>query len=186
MGKDALWATAYHEAGHAVISHFERMRLRSASIVPEGTSKGRVTDNPRIPTWVSEATPTIAVRDRVERNIRTFLAGEVAQRRFNPRSVRRVHGSQDMKYATHLLEAISTSPQPVPGEDVYEYDEEYRLYLRLLKKQTERLVEFHWPYIEVVTRTLFERKELKAREIRELIYQESDRQLKAHYAKGKR
>lgn len=43
MSVESLWLTAYHEAGHAVVSWVVGLEIERASIEPQGSSLGRVT-----------------------------------------------------------------------------------------------------------------------------------------------
>jgi hypothetical protein len=108
-------ATAYHEAGHAVVAYFERVPLRQkgASIIPnrEDGTAGRVfaweTFGER---YRPDTKNTDAARIRCERAAMVFLAGIVAQRKFNSRSVRFHHGELDFHNAVNMMGYFFESP----------------------------------------------------------------------------
>jgi hypothetical protein len=88
--------TAYHEAGHAVIAWQYGIYLGRATIEPNEDYQGVVVGN--LTAGIVKL-DLGAIPPRVQRRIENYailsLAGEAAQRRFNPRSVRKHHGHSD-------------------------------------------------------------------------------------------
>ena len=76
-------ATAYHEAGHAVVAWHEGIRIRSASIMPTEATAGHVVLKPLLEGVQLDATREGAHRARAERHARVSLAGEIAQQRYD-------------------------------------------------------------------------------------------------------
>jgi hypothetical protein len=107
-----LAATAYHEAGHAAAAWLLNIRLRKVTIVPEGDALGYVLRRGiAFPKRVRETLECGAISDRdkawaqfiAERHAVICLAGNEAQKRFNPRSVRRAHSQSDCDSALNGL-----------------------------------------------------------------------------------
>lgn len=78
-----LTATAYHEAGHAVIAFFERRKYKSITIIPSGDSEGCVSGFQLIKNF----NPDIEVNRRelnyLEKEIDILLAGPVATKLYS-------------------------------------------------------------------------------------------------------
>jgi hypothetical protein len=78
-------ATAYHEAGHAVISHFLGLPIGRVSIVRDADTLGRVLHRP-VGEWFQ---PDVVMNDRtrlrIERGIVVLFAGVIAERKFTGR-----------------------------------------------------------------------------------------------------
>jgi len=149
---------AVHEAAHAVASYYLLTPLKYATIVRKGRIVGhtrqRVVRFDRA--GVFDKSPR--GRDRAERHILVALAGMLAQGRLapDPRWLRGSNG--DAELAMKLFWHIS------------DRDAEARdLYLSLLYRRTELLVENHWKDILAVARTLVQRKTLSAAEIADVI-----------------
>jgi hypothetical protein len=96
-------ATAYHEAGHAVVTFWLGLRLRSLTIVPDLTqgSTGSC-HHSSLGLRGVDYSPSDKNRLRAERGIIVALAGMEAQRRFRPRSVRHYHAWHDYRNAVDL------------------------------------------------------------------------------------
>jgi hypothetical protein len=153
-------ATAYHEAGHAVAAWRLRVRIgrKGVSIISSEDFFGTVhlrkgfRGDPVVEM-------TAAMRVGLENQIITTLAGEAAQRKYRPSSVRSHHGSVDRKNVTYLLCSLVGS------------DRECRAYYKWLQIRAEQLVEntFCWTAIEAVAKTLMQRNRLSAKEVSEVI-----------------
>jgi hypothetical protein len=126
---------AYHEAGHAVVGVCMGFGVVSATIMEDKT-RGTIT-------WYSAGhtefsiplpmrTPTTSRKDCRKAAI-VLLAGEAAQRKFSPRSVRKVHIEGDR---FNLDNTVS------------------RFEIPALLKRTIELVEKHWPMIETMASEL--------------------------------
>jgi hypothetical protein len=93
---DQRRATAYHEAGHVVAAIIQGIRLgrKGTSIIPDVDSAGRAhirkgfKGNP-------EYEMSGSTRLGAERRAIVSLAGEAAQRKFRPSSIRRYHARED-------------------------------------------------------------------------------------------
>src|SRR5260370_21260390 len=99
-----LWATAYHEASHAVAAIHLRVGIgrRGVSIVPsEGATGGAYLLK------AFSGNPELEITDRMrlgaEKQAIILFAGPAAQRRFRPSSVRSYHGQSDRGVANQLM-----------------------------------------------------------------------------------
>jgi hypothetical protein len=95
MRESVRWATAFHEAGHAVACRRLGLKVRSASTVPEGDSAGRVVHRDPWRGINLEWNDSARADRRAKAVIIMCLAGPEAQRRYSPRSWRFVHGASD-------------------------------------------------------------------------------------------
>ena len=94
----------------------------------------------------------VQVRIRGERLIRISLAGPIAQRKFNPRSIRRYHGEQDFKKAYDLLAYLAIS------------DEHAQIYMQHLEIEAAGIVDRHWPVIKALAAEIMARRKMKGAE----------------------
>jgi hypothetical protein len=139
-----LEATAYHEAGHAVVAWIQHVGLRRISIIPAHGAAGFVHHAPiggRDMEWGDSP----RVRIRGERLIRVCLAGEIAQRRFDARSIRHYHGAEDRAKAANVISYLAS-----PGEHA-------DAYMRLLEIETQKIVEEWWELIGALAAALITR-----------------------------
>jgi len=144
---------AYHEAGHAVVSHFLGCKALSATVIPAGASAGAAVHRNPLRRVQLDLYRSDRVRLRAERAIMISLAGPLAQRRYRPRSWRRWHGRFDFRRAAELANRVCGSTEQVSA------------FLAWLEVKTRDLVESYWPEIERVADSLFERQRLDGAEI---------------------
>ena len=150
-------STAYHEAGHAVVQAYFRLKIDRVSIISNADSlghmKGRIGTDSSI-----EYEDSGRVQLAVERDAIVFLAGMAAQKEFMPRSVRNHHGRSDYRNAISLLVKLASS-------------EELKLYLKLLEIRARRLVRrpILRVQIEAVAKELLRRKEMNGEQVKKVI-----------------
>jgi len=162
--KSSLEATAYHEAGHAVVNCHLKIALRreGVTIVPDkvagtgGTSSHRKTISSTIEYDASDRN-----RIRAERYVQGLIAGEMAQRRYNPRSVRNEHGSSDRHEAIKVLSYFANN------------ENELGPWFKLLRIRTENLLAVPdvWQAVERLAAALMERRTIPGKEATEIIYE---------------
>lgn len=141
---------AYHEAGHAVVAHYLRIRVHRVSIAENEYSAGRATVSTGEARRV-EFDDSDRVRIKVEHQVCVLLAGFLAARRAVPRS-EIGKGSEDRKEAYDWLHRIASSDE-VPH------------YFKLLSLRTGRLLDKLWFQVEVVAKVLLERTHLSKQEV---------------------
>src|SRR5688500_8614273 len=100
MTNKQLEATAYHEAGHAVLGVYFGWKLRAVSIIPREGSAGRVARHLKRsienPDWCGD----YAALGRRFPAIITSLAGDVAQRKYRASSYRTWQPRRDFETVT--------------------------------------------------------------------------------------
>lgn len=143
-----LAATAHHEAGHAVAAVLKNVGFHQVSIVSEAGSAGHV----------KFLRPARKLEDVHKRGM-IALAAEAAQRRFNPRSARRYHGSGDR-------EAVVIYATDVTGSA-----RQAQALLRLWEIQAQEFAEARWFQIQRVAGALLEHQTLLAAQARQLVFQ---------------
>jgi hypothetical protein len=147
---------AFHEAGHAEVGWRVGLWPRSITIAPSGDAAGHVDHKLGIAAAELEYRSPHRLMGAVTKNIMVSLAGEIAQRRYDPRSVRRYQGRSDRLNAAHLAAAI--------GAD----GKEATALLRWLAIRTEKVVGGHWRFIELVAQALVIERTICRARFREL------------------
>jgi hypothetical protein len=167
-------ATAYHEAGHAVVAWWLGHKPKRVTIVPgdgyEGvtfqTSPFRRMSPDVSPEWTDPESPDgIRMMRRIDHKILMTLAGPTAQKKYNPRSkvwvgatgcARRgepfSHGSDYQQ----VIDLISR---------VYGTGKVADAYWDYMQARAEVLVEKLWPNIQLLAAALLERETLRGAEI---------------------
>ena len=144
----ALAATAHHEAGHTVAAFVLDIPVKRVSIVPD--AKRGVAGHVYLGSCRSV--------DAMHRQGIVALAGEAAQRRYNPRSVRHHHGGGDRQaVAKHALERTGS-------------EEQATLLARLWELQARDLVERRWEAIQRVAAALLKQQTLDAAQVRMILF----------------
>ncbi len=109
----ALKCTAYHEAGHAVVAHYARIRTKKLTITPGEGHLGYHEKHPSFGGILSHIDPVthgylgVELPPRVQRRLENLalvsFAGAAAERRFNPRGRWRQGAENDYHWAMELL-----------------------------------------------------------------------------------
>jgi len=146
MTRNALAATAHHEAGHAVAAVIRRVHFRHVTIEAQDDAAGHV----------AYLRPARGMKQMHARGM-IALAGEAAQRRFNPRSVRRHHGAGDREAVLDYAIDKSNSAR------------EAQALVNLWQVQADNLVEMRWPVIARVATALLERRTLSYDDVQKLL-----------------
>jgi ATP-dependent Zn protease len=153
MAKDTT--TAYHEAGHAVVAFFMRHRIEFATIKPTAEYQGLVKSKPRGKLDLDSATP--AMRIKLEDVLIMLLAGDIAQRRFAPRSSRNWQTTEDRQTAADLALSICGTGESATA------------YIAWLTIRARDIVHGRWSLVERVANALLERETISGEDIRTLI-----------------
>jgi len=148
-------ATAYHEAGHAVVAWAEGIRLRSVSIIPTDDTDGRVEHVNQLWGSTIDSNRSDANRLKAERHVRVSLAGQLAQRKFDRRTVRKWHAQRDHESAVNVLGHLVQS------------NRELEAWLDLLSIQTEQLLKLHWQMVRGLAQELMKRNRMGGKELRD-------------------
>jgi ATP-dependent Zn protease len=152
--KASTEATAYHEAGHAVIAHALGCKVSPATIIPTIDEHGHVIHaNPLRGLQRLDIDISDRARLRAEKAISICFAGPLAQQQFRPRSWRRHHAQSDYGQIIDLAQRLCGS------------DEEVTAFVRWRELVARDMVRQHWPAIERVASLLLERQQAGADEI---------------------
>ena len=150
-------AIAYHEAGHAVAAYVHHVAIHRAAIIPSADFAGHVSHANPLRGRPIDAMTTPRDRRHMERLVIVALAGDAAQRRHAPRSVRSWHADQDRRNAADLVSYFVGS------------EAQQAAYLAYLWAVTDDLVDLHWPAVEAVAAELLERRDLSGKRVRGII-----------------
>jgi ATP-dependent Zn protease len=155
-------STAYHEAGHAVAAWHLGFKVLDASIIRDDESLGHVAIEPEEPSTCD----AIARGDRwdtsrfiAEKRAMILQAGDVAQRLYNSKPVRRGHSQDDLKKCVALLR------QYAPDERKLDIS----AHSQLLHTWTAHLIEQNWHLVEAVANALLDCPTLSGTRINEII-----------------
>ncbi len=163
-------ATAFHEAGHAVIAYLEGVKFRYVTVNPGEDFAGMVRLH-KVPQSVELGEWTPWARHQAEARIMLSLAGGYAAAQVFPRS----HSSRLSDADWYLIDCCL-------GEYGGSNTDERNAYFRWLEIRTRNKVRFRlvWPLIESVADALMERKTLKCSEVGEIIRQTQKRLLEEY------
>jgi hypothetical protein len=171
-------ATAYHEAGHAVAAWRLGIALRrnGVTIVPdkERESSGSTS----LVQTVRRADIDSSGRNsiRAERAVQVMLAGQIAQRRYNPRSIRHYHAESDRKSAIDLLFYFTADTK------------ELEAWLKLLHIRTENMLSNPdvWNAVKRLAAALVQMRTIRRKEAIEIIREGFKERLYARYPQARR
>lgn len=150
----ATVATAYHEAGHAVVG----LKLSGnvplkMSVIPEAGSMGRTRNCPWPRSFKPEKRMTPLTRARLEDETATILAGSAAERKYTGR-VNYLGARDDLKGARVYARLVA-------GDDL----EGVAAYLKWCGFLARRAVEQNWDRIARFAQRLADAGELEGREL---------------------
>jgi len=114
---EELWANAYHEAGHALVDWYlgRGLRKKGVTIVPnkkKGTA-GACHSKLVIRKEYGCFNPSHINQMRAEIAVMGLMAGEIAQRRHNPRSVQSYQASGDRRQMDNLLTVFTYNQKEI-------------------------------------------------------------------------
>jgi ATP-dependent Zn protease len=172
-----LSATAYHEAGHAFFDWKFHFKIKQVTIVPGDASLGTATTKYFQFRRLEYGRPDNGKQiGRYHDRIVTLLAGEEAQRRFDPKSIRKHHAAGDNDSAKELLMRLHPDAE-----------EECRYAFRYLCARTRNLVSDpkNWRQIEGLATALLERRTLSGEEVDDVIRKSENAQMAEWLARPK-
>ena len=154
-------ATAIHEAGHAVAAFHYHLGLRTATIVPSEVTHGQVRHGSpfrgKTVEWSDMRSPN---RLHMERAVLVNLAGDIAQRRAYPRSVRRWHADRDHHATVDMVSYFITGSEAQADA--------YLAYLHVVASDFLALPHV-WRAVETVADALMEARTLRGARLRALV-----------------
>jgi hypothetical protein len=150
-------ATAYHEAGHAVIAYMLGYRPQCVTIVPTVDTAGRIIHPNPLDGFQVNPDSSDEARLRIESLITICFAGPIAQKRYNPRSWRRVHGQWDYEKIAEL------------GLRVCDSAEQASAFIRWREIVACDMVRANWLRIQLVAGQLLDRGNLSHTDLEAII-----------------
>lgn len=159
MVNNKLLAVAYHEAGHVVMARQRHRRFRYVTIIPNEEAIGKTVFYRAITPEKLSQMDVLKQDVVIESEALIALAGEIAQARGVPGSLRRYHLSADHKSLSFI---VDESPD---NEDMAKH---YNRYLQARAKSIFSRPEI-WQQVETVAKALIERKTLSEREVSEIL-----------------
>jgi hypothetical protein len=154
-------AIAHHEAGHAVVARKLDQQVDTVTIAADGEFGGHTLNDYGVDNVdeVRYSGDEDQIQLVFEHAIMSALAGEIAQRRFQPESVDPYHAAGDRASVSRYLDELA-DPEDAELRDAWQ---------RLLELRTERLVEQQWHAVQWVAHRLVECKTLSGEELDEAI-----------------
>jgi len=153
-----LQATAYHEAGHAVVGYHNDLKFRYVTIKPSGDALGHVLS----PASPKSFNPEFMTRTSYhaivywQRRLVTSFAGQFAEGKFLGKHPRHGHDSDDQQAVNVAIELTGSQKQ-------------LQKYLDFSLVVAEETVNIFWPDIKAVATALIERETLSFKEVRDVI-----------------
>jgi ATP-dependent Zn protease len=159
MSKSRIKKTAYHEAGHAVAHCFLHLPFKYVTIEQGEDSLGNVTPFTHPKSFRPDLYDDWKTRKRIEHQIMTCFAGHAAELAFSGRKSWK-GASSDNHEAVNLASYLCGSVKQT------------EVYLNWMWERTFDWVKqpLHWRVIRVVAENLLTKKNLKAHEVRRIIY----------------
>ena len=151
-------ATAYHEAGHAVVGAVRGRAPIFVSIIPDGGAAGKnefpIDCRPEFKSHFGDSPEK---RAYIEIRILTTFAGTVAHDLRFPERAHDAGGAYDERCARALIE-----------DNAGWADNDRESYFQQLQETARGLLQTNWPWVEAVARALIERKTIWTAEVMEL------------------
>jgi ATP-dependent Zn protease len=143
----AVEATAYHEAGHAVMAFQLGIRLQKITIVPDEESSGCCHHESLLKFKGS-------ARLKIEKLVMICLAGPLAQQKFKPRSIRSYHASSDYSVVARVAAQLNGSL-------------EASTYIKWLaiRARTKLDQPMTWKFVRAVAHELITKKEITGKSL---------------------
>ncbi|HBJ36416.1 MAG TPA: cell division protein FtsH [Planctomycetaceae bacterium] len=159
-----LIATAYHEAGHAVMAAILGRNIQKVTIKAGQIQTGGV----RLGVCELASGRRRASNDALQDEVLILLAGMVAEAKFTGRYCK-LGASQDLRHVASLLHERGGNEKQAE-----------RLQRRMLDKAEHLLnVPAHWQAITLVAKELIERKAISGRSVRHFVSQSLSRRERA-------
>jgi ATP-dependent Zn protease len=150
-------ATAYHEAGHAVMCRHEGVRLNKVTIVSDESTAGSCGHEKLIRGKYPDTDDSDRMRLKIEKRVRIALAGVIAQKLYNPRSFRNYHASADYEAAVDMALHVSGSAKQAEA------------WLKWLEICTRDTIQAQWSIVEGLAEALLKESTLNGEQVQRLV-----------------
>lgn len=156
-----LESTAYHEAGHAAMQFMFELKIEKATIVSGDEYLGVVSGQVATEDHSLDVDTSDEARQKAEKDAMVFLAGGIAQKRFDPKGYKHKSSERDIRFAMNVLSYFTGG-----------VNEETEAYFRYLKIRTKNLVcgVYLWPVVQVIAKELLLRQTLTGEQIEKTIH----------------
>jgi hypothetical protein len=151
-------ATAYHEAGHAVMCWHYGARIRKLTIVPGADFTGSCHHERIVCGRYPEADNSNRTRSRLEKLAAIALAGPIAQQIHAPRTFRNYHASSD--YSNALNAALTANGS----------EDEAEAWVSWIEIRTTNQIQRLWPIVENTAKALLRCETLNEQQIQTAIH----------------
>ena len=153
----ALQSTAFHEAGHAVISWALEYEVYELTIVPSEDKAGLVKyQNPLLGVPLDRDNSPNAVA-QAKKAMMISLAGPIAQRKFDPESWEDHHGAVDFEKVVDFALRLGGG------------EEDANVFLESLDPEIKDMIDRYWPEIQNLASVLLEKRTMSAKEVENVI-----------------
>ncbi len=178
--KEITNGTAYHEAGHAVLSKIlsPNTKIEQITIVPRNDSLGFVSYN-------NEDNVTNLTKNDIKNKICILFAGRLAQMKMYGEEAFDSGASSDLSHATYLANlaisklgmsekvgyiSIDRLEEKVISDSLKnDILDEVKSWLEEAKKKTIELIDHNWSKIESVAITLIEKESIEEKELNNIL-----------------
>lgn len=174
--QNELFSTAYHEAGHAVISHILRpnIKIEQITVMPRNKSLGFVSYN-------NDEIPANSSFDDIKNKILISFAGRVAEKKFAGESGVNTGASNDLEQASDLafwavrnlgmsdIGYVNLKNQTQSSYLSELIDKKVLEILNECKEKCEKLVDKNWSKIEKIAKILIEKEMIDENEFLNVI-----------------
>ena len=165
---DEFEATAYHEAGHAILGQLYGFTPSMVSIEPEGDSLGRACTNRRTTSCFRIRNGILhspLTREKAGKYAVSVVAGIIAEAKFTGGSwkkLRKTSGKRDYETVNRIAEKVLFA-----GNGFAISDDVRKAYIMLWEQQAIAILNqpMIWSRVETVATQLFDRDQLNAQEI---------------------
>ena len=149
-----LLATAYHEAGHAVMNWKLGIHNKTVTIIPDSKFIGLCVSARSLVRFKNgELNTSDRVMPNIEKKVMVLLAGPIAQRIHRKSSFRKDHAGSDWETAEKVALSVNGVGDIATA------------WLKWLELRTRASVERRWPCITAVADALMEKQTLSGEEV---------------------
>jgi hypothetical protein len=152
--RDPRAATAFHEAGHAIVAWSLGVGVKGVSIVPDADSTGRCHHARLFRKKYPELDDSLRAAVRMQKNVMIALAGLIAKGMYRARSVRHYHAHADHATAVDIALHLTSSV------------EEAAALIKWLEIRTRNVLRLRWPMVERLAKELLSKDTLNGAELK--------------------
>lgn len=162
--------TAYHEAGHVVIAHFVKLKVKGVTIVPSDDYNGLATysrqfdsDHELLDLFFNDQLPDDITIDEFDENITRIITQELKSG-LGGYVAEKLYGIDNTDGAySDFQEVIGNALKfKSSGEEATEYIDKLLIEVEFLLKEK-------WNYVEAIAAALLEKTELNQEELLEML-----------------